>query len=201
MEELSHLIHDGQLSLTLYKSSAMYSAVFQGEYPAYKRIRLAHTTGRNPVMITGIRYKLVQQVVNNPRFVTFSFCEWYLQNLMKPYKDKLMVILDEEAPLAWSGMPMRFGWPQGKILKRSMLRIDETGIFRKFFKEYEPIVDTPLSKNLNREPIFKLSEFLPASLVLAYGFGPGIAVFLLEILWTSLDFEDIVFNLISIRRQ
>ncbi len=199
MEELSHLIHANQLSLALENDiSPMNSAIFHGDYSAYKRIRLAHTTGRNSVVYTGTPHKLEQKILNNPRLVTFAFCEWALQHIMKPYKEKLMVITDEEAPLAWSGMPMRAGMPQSNALKWSMLRIDETGIFWKFFKKYEPNVDPPLGGNTHREPILKLTEFLAALLVLAYGYGPGIAVLLLEICWAGLSaVQDSVVTLIS----
>ncbi len=82
--------------------------------------------------------------------------------------------------MEWNAL--RVGMFQGNALKWSMLRIDEAGIFSKFLMKYKPNVVPSLSGNTNREPIFKFTEFFLALLVLAYGYCPGCAVLLLEIL-------------------
>ncbi len=176
------------------KRSAMYSAVFHGQFSSYERIRLAHTSGRNPIILVDTVPEFAQNILNNQNLVTFSFCEWALQDAIKPDKDKVVVITDQKAPLAWSGVPMHFGWQHSDILKWSMMRIDETGIFWKFFRKYHPSSEAPGVKTLSGKRVFKLTDMAGALWVIVYGYLPGIALLLLEIWWTNFVAQDNLFT-------
>ncbi len=193
MEQLSHLIHTNKLALVLTKQTAAFATISHSMFPAYQRIRIAHLSGRNEIMFTNTLSELTESMLDNQNLVSLSFCEWALQDLIKPYKDKLVVITDQKAPLTWSGMPIRTGWQHSGLLKWSMIRIDETGIFWKFFKKYQPLPNAPGAKPLTGERVFKLTDLIGALWVLVYGYGPGIVLLFLEIWWSNLDAQDSLF--------